>query len=502
MESNRSRSASLPFPVLGENSRDPLLEMDPRYAVSMINIFPQGNYGEVRRGFRSHSTGLGTGAVETLATYVSTAGSKKLLGCANGRIYDATTYDAAATSLASGFTSNRWQTVTYLNTMIFVNGIDQPQQYNGTAVSAANYTTIADDAKLVDVCVFKERLYFIEKDTTKFWYGASATVTGALTSFEVGDFLNMGGYIQTIASWTTNTGSGMQDLLVLVSSEGEVLTYSGTDPATDFALEGRYFLPTPHGRRCKKNIGADLYILHQQGVTSIGQLISGLDVATGYAQFTDAIAPTFAGASSLYGDNLGWEIFFYPRGQMAMINIPTSSQSQAKQYVINTKSGAWCQFTGINALCWGLYDSKPYFGGSDGKVYQADITASDNSAAINASVKYAFNYFGSRDRKKAFHMAAAQIIGTNNARFMFNMDVDGASTITTDTIDITGSSGSAWDTSDWDTTDWGEESIYSTSWEGLTGYGRAGALKVSGKFLNSSIKISSAQIVFEQGGYL
>jgi hypothetical protein len=445
---------------------------------------------------------LGSGAVETLAAYTSVTGSKKLLGCANSRIYDATTYDAAATSLASGFTSNRWQTATYLGIMILVNGVDQPQQYNGTAVSAANYTVIADDAVLVDVCTFKERLYFVAKDTTSFWYGATGTVTGALTQFEIGDFLTLGGYIQAIASWTTNSGSGMQDLLVLISSEGEVLTYSGTDPGTDFALEGRYYLPRPHGRRCKRNIGADLFILHQQGVTSISQLISGIEVATGYAQFTDAIAPTFASASSLYGDNVGWEIFFYPRGQWGVVNIPTSSQAQAKQYVINTKSGAWCQFQGLDALCWCLYDSKPYFGGADGKVYQADITNSDNSTVINANVKYSFNYFGVRDRKKLFNMAAAQVITSGNTKFFFNVDVDGQNQILADTVEVSSPTGSAWDTSSWDTTDWGEERGYLTNWEGLTGYGRAAALRVSGRFLNTSVQLSSAQIVFELGGYL
>lgn len=487
---------------MGENSRDPLLEMNPLYAVSMTNIFPKGSYGEIRRGFRPHSIGLGSGAVETLASYVSTAGVKKLIGCANGHIYNATTYAGTAVSLGSGFTSNRWQTVNYLNYLILVNGEDQPQKFDGSTLSAATYTTIADDKVLVDVCVFKERLFFLEKNSTKFWYGTAGTITGALTSFEVGDFLTLGGYLQAIASWTTNTGAGLQDMLVLISSEGEILTYSGIDPASDFKMEGRHTIPAPHGRRCKRNIGADLFILHQQGVTSIGQLITGIDVATGYAQFTDAIAPTFAGASSLYGDNLGWEIFFHPRGGMAMINVPTAPLSKSKQFVINAKTGAWCQFTDLNALCWVLHESKPYFGGSDGKVYQFDITSADNGSAINASVKYAFNYFGSRDRKKSFTMAAAQIIASSSANLFFGVDVDGSSNIGLNSVDITTAQGSEWDDSDWDTTDWGQEESYFTNWEGLSGYGRSAALKISGKFRNANMKISSAQVIFEQGGFL
>jgi len=217
LENNRSRSTALPFPVGGENTRDPILEMDQQYAVSMINIFPEGNYGELRKGYRVHSSGLGTGAVSFLYEYSGQSGTRKLLAGANGNIYDATTLSGTASSLASGFTVNTWEAVTYLNKVIMVNGTDQPQQYDGSTVSAANYTGIADDSTLIDVAVFKERLYFLPKNDQSFWYGDAGTITGALTEFEVGDFLYKGGFVTAISSWTTNTGSGLQDLLVIIS---------------------------------------------------------------------------------------------------------------------------------------------------------------------------------------------------------------------------------------------------------------------------------------------
>jgi hypothetical protein len=486
---------------MGENSRDPLLAMEPQYATSMINIFPKGNYGEVRRGYRVHSSGMGSGAVATLAQHVSLTGSRKLIAAANGNIYNATTYNGTASSLGSGYASNYWQTVNYLANLILVNGADQPKKYDGTSLTDAVYTGIADDSKLVDVCVFKERLFFIEKDTTNFWYGAAGTITGALTAFEVGDYLNHGGYLQSISSWTSNTGSGMQDMLVLVSSEGEILTYSGIDPATDFELVGRYKVPTPHGRRCTQNVGADLFILHQQGITSISQLVGGIDVSAGFKQFTNTIAPTFAAASQSFGNNRNWEVFFYPRGQWGMVNVPASSVS-SYQFVMNTETGAWCQFRSVPSITWCLFNDLPYFGGPDGKVYQADVTNSDNSSAINAFVRFAFNFFGDKTRTKLFHLASAQIIGSSNARLSFGIDVDGSSDITTDTIEITTGQGSEWDESDWDVTSWGQEFVYSTQWEGIYGNGRAAALKISGKFKDVAIKFSSAQVQFEVGGYL
>ena len=502
MDRNRSQSASLPFPVGGENSRDPILEMDPRYAISLVNVFPQGSYGELRKGYREHSTGLGTGAVQFLYEFSLQAGTRQLIAGANGNLYNASAVGVAATSIKSGLTSNWWEATTYLNTAIFVNGADQPLQYDGTTVSNAAYTGIADNANLYDVCVYKERLYFIDKNNQSFWYGATGTLTGALTEFEVGDFLVKGGYLQAISSWTTNTGSGMQDLLVLISSEGEILTYSGTDPATDFALEGRFFIPRPIGqRRCAKNIGADLFILHREGVTSLGSLMQGVDASGAYTQFNDLIAPTYSRATQQYGDNTGWELCFYPSANWALINVPTSSDTNAYQHVMNTKTNAWCRFTGMRAVTWVEYNNSIYFGGVDGKVYQANYGGNDNELPITVKIKFPFNYFNIRDKIKLFHTASLQIMSSSDISFNLSMDVDGQDGAVDGSATVSTGDASEWDTSDWDTTDWGAEDQYFTNWEGLYGIGRSGALKISASFNNIRLRFSSAQVIYEIGGF-
>ena len=446
---------------------------------------------------------MGSGAVPFLYEYALQSGTRKLIAGANGRLYDASTLSGTATSLGSGFTSNWWQAATYLNIAIFVNGADQPQQYDGTTLSAATYTGIADDANLYDVCVYKERLYFIDKNNQSFWYGATGTVTGALTEFEVGSFLTKGGYLQKIASWTTNTGSGMQDLLVLISSEGEILTYSGTDPATDFALEGRFFIPRPVGqRKCAKNIGADLFILHMEGVTSLGSLMQGVDASGAYTQFNDLIAPTYTRAAQQYESNTGWDFCFYPAANWAIINVPTSSDANSYQHVMNTKYRSWCRFTGLRAVSWCTFNNLIYFGGVDGKVYQANYGANDNSQPIQFNIKFPFNYFGIRDRVKIFHTASAQIMSSNTVNLNFSIDVDGQDSAVTGTSVVSTGESSDWDTSDWDTTDWADEESYSTTVEGLYGLGRAGALKISGNVSNIRLRFSSAQVRYEIGGYL
>lgn len=502
MDKNRSRSSSLPFPVGGENSRDPILEMDQQYAISLTNVIPQGSYGELRNGYRVHST-MGSGPVQFMYEYSQQSGTRQLITAANGNLYNATALGVSATAIGTGYSSNWWEATTYLNKMIMVNGVDQPTQWDGTTLSDAPYTGIATDSNLYDVCVFKERLYFIPKNDQSFWYGATGTVTGALTEFEVGDFLTKGGYLQAISSWTTNTGSGMQDLLVLISSEGEILTYSGTDPASDFALEGRFFIPKPLGeRKCAKNVGADLFFLHREGVTSLGSLMQGVDASGAYTQFNDLIAPTYARASQRYGDNTGWELCFYPANNWAIINVPTASNSNSYQHVMNTRTGAWCRFTGIRAVSWCTFNNLVYFGGHAGTVYQANYGGNDNGEPIATDIKFPFNYFNIRDRIKMFHTASVQIMSTADVSFNFGIDVDGQEGEIDGSATVNIGDESEWDTSDWDVDGWGAEERYSTNVEGVYGLGRAGALRIKGSFNNIRLRFSSAQVIYEIGGYL
>ncbi len=75
---------------------------------------------------------------------------------------------------------------------------------------------------------------------------------------------------------------------------------------------------------------------------------------------------------------------------------------------MNTITGAWCQWTGINANCWEVLNDVPYFGSNDGIVYQADYGSGDYVGSldlpITATVQTAFNYFESRGHLKRWTM--------------------------------------------------------------------------------------------------
>ena len=93
----------------------------------------------------------------------------------------------------------------------------------------------------------------------------------------------------------------------------------------------------------------------------------------------------------------GWQGIIYPRGGYDLFNVPV--RSSFEQHVINISSGAWCRFTGINSLCWCLFDGRLYFGAGGG-VFRFDDGYSDNGLPILGNVHQAYCNLGNNSLKK------------------------------------------------------------------------------------------------------
>lgn len=133
-------SATIPAPTGGWNARDALENMAPTDAVDIVNWIPGNGVVSGRGGSRTVMDELG-GSVGTLIPYEGDT-SKKLLAAIGGEIADVTGF-SSATTLASGFTSNRWQYASFDNSMVLVNGINAAQVYDGTAITAMTVTALA-----------------------------------------------------------------------------------------------------------------------------------------------------------------------------------------------------------------------------------------------------------------------------------------------------------------------------------------------------------------------
>jgi hypothetical protein len=437
---------SLPSPFGGWNARDSQALMSPTDAIELENWIPRERYLELRNGYEKKVT-IAT-PVETLFSY-EVAGNKKILAATNGEILELDIVTDNTTSLASGNSSNRWQNLLYKERIFAVNGTDAPFVFNGTTVAATGFSgsglTLAN---LVNVTQFKNRLFFIEKGTLKFWYAnAVGNITGTLLEFDLSQFSQLGGELISIDTWGQNDSQ-----LVLITSEGETFVYSGTDPsdATNWYLRGIYYIPKPLSYRSTQQVGGDLVVITQEGYFALSSVLP-VEESNKAVAFSDKISGAVKDLRDRFSE-FGWQIKLYSKGGYLLINVPVENR-ELNQHIMNTNSGAWSKFTGMDALCFENFDDGLYFGGRTGNVYLSDSGNTDDGALINGYAQQAYNDLGT-PRVKKFNSITV-LISTNLAldlELSFGVDFEVAGKGFSPSPPSTGA---LWDTFLWDTTFWG-----------------------------------------------
>ena len=86
---------------------------------------------------------------------------------------------------------------------------------------------------------------------------------------------------------------------------------------------------------------------HKDGLFPLSKALMSSRVNTKTA-LTDKIQSAVSEATTLYGTSFGWQTMIYPPENMLFLNVPVAVGSQ-QQYVMNTISGAWSNFTNMPA---------------------------------------------------------------------------------------------------------------------------------------------------------
>jgi hypothetical protein len=459
-------------PVKGWNARDGLGGMKSVYAPIMDNIIPDTGRVRLRQGCEEFCSGMGSGAVESLIPYYSGT-SSKLLACANDAIYEIST--GTASSLATGLTSNRWQSVNFNGYVIMVNGADTPRKYDGSTSSTTSITGLTSST-LVSVNEYRGRLYFIQKDTLSAWYLGAGSISGAATQINLATLCKLGGTLTCMVTWTRDGGSGPDDLAVFITSMGEVLIYSGDNPATPWALVGRFYIAPPIGRRAAFPIGGDVVVITVDGFVRLSSSLPAARTEI-LPEFSNLISGAVNDATSKYKDIFGWEAVLYPQGRMGLFNVPIIANNTMHQYVYITHTQSWCRFTGWNANCFVVFNEELYYGGTAGSVFLADTGTSDDGSDIVGDVQQAFSDFGVADRKQFLTVRPA-IASDGVVTPSVGFNVDYANVAATGTPSSSPGEGTLWDSSLWDTAYWGADELIAVNDLGVSGLGDVGAVRI------------------------
>lgn len=501
---------SLPAPVGGWNARESVASMPESDAVKMTDAWPNTTDVQLRRGFTDHVTGITGKTVETLAVY-NFATSSKLFAVVDDDIYDVSSAGAVGSAEAATVVTNaRFQHTNFrvpggAHWLLMANGVDAPHWFDGTTwtpvtgVSSPAITGLTT-TDIIAVTVHKKRVYLIQKDSSSAWYLATNAIGGAATELDLGPNFTFGGFLMAMATWTIDAGEGADDYAVFISSKGQAVVYQGTDPASanTWALVGVFNIGSPIGRRCFIKFGADLLIITQGGVVPLTAAMLNSRIQQSVA-VSDKIRTVITKSVKSFGANFGWQLLQYPNENMLIVNVPLSTTVFC-QYAMNTITGAWCDFTKMNAFCWELFNDEIYYG-ADATVIKAWTAGSDNGSNITADIIPAFSYFDTRSQK---HWKMVRPIfeatGTPSLLMGMNVDYDLSAPVGVPTTAITNAS--VWDTAKWDVDKWGGALRAEHNWQTVAGIGFAGSLHIQITSKADSIKWLATDFVYERGAII
>ena len=348
-------------PIGGWNTRDDVTEMPRQDAETLDNWLPDTNKVVARKGFEVFATGVGSGRVDMLSPMSDAANNIHLLAAGGGTIYDIT--GGTASSIRAGTTPVAWDTVSFNNKLTMVNGSDHPLEYDGTSIAPANFSVDGINPERFSIVhLFKNRTYYGAVGELAFWYTELLANDGILTKFPLHGIANRGGWVVAINSWSVDGGAGPDDYFCAFTSEGEVIVYAGSDPGSDFALVGVFYIGRILGNAVVAAVNGKLLTATERDYVFLPDQLQ--EEGGG---FDSKLSGAAKEAISKYKNFRGWQAHYSPSEGLLIVNAPTGNATSI-QHVLNVKTRAGTRYTGINAAVWADFNGELYFGGYDGSV--------------------------------------------------------------------------------------------------------------------------------------
>ena len=526
-------------PVLGLDVSRPFTDQDSRTALILRNCIARRNGSELRGGFQRHTTNLGgvgtEASVKTMMGYQPPRGSGSaaqaalFAACDDGDIYDVTAQTSEATVPTPAVTlpgQNEPGEVSFdnfatanTNYLLVVSagaGYWTFDDAGGWINRTASVTGAATPLQFDFVTVWKNRIWFIQENSTQAWFLPVGLLVGAVSLFDFGPLLTHGGELRAMASWTLDAGDGVDDKLVIAGSQGDILVYGGTDPtaAATFGLIGRWYVgPPAAGRRFLGKYGGDLSILCENGVEYVSRMVAGQGLIQPETDVDNTLARRY---TEVIGRDIrstrgqrGWCVVLVPGQESAIVVTPHSAYVSGLQYCFSTIPSAWSEFKGMPMVSAEVFDGDLYFGTANGRVGRAFVCDSDDEltngtvgAQVVADIQTAFvapNDDRMRLKRPLLIMpmfqapSAPSVLASINTEWS-NSAVAGSPSFTPD-------SSAVWDSAVWNVALWGGALNTFISWLGATGLGVYLSLRLSFVGARGTL-FTSWKCVYEPGGIM
>jgi hypothetical protein len=494
-------SVSIPSPYGGLNFREDITALQPNEARVLENFFPSSGTTQLRPGYELFGTSLGSGETKTLSAYVGPS-STKLIAGGNGKLFDVTS-SGSGTQIKTGLTEDRWQTQCYNGHLFLANGVDAPLDYDGSTVNTTAWSGSGlTNSNLVNVALVRNRLWFCENNKADVWYGPIGGVTGTLTKFQLSQIAS-GGYCVAIGSWSRDSGDGADDFTVFVMSTGEILIYQG-DPATTFSLQGKYAGAVPVGRQCLFKVGGELVVITRLGLLPISAAVSApsrdgtqaLDLSQ--LEPWGKIASAIVSDAKLDGGNAGWHGKLHEG--VVYINVPQSPGVLSKQYVLNTRVGAWTTYRAWNGSAFESFNNDLYFGAQKGGTVNLVGAPSDNGDDITAKANGAFSLPSGPSKTNLFTAIRPKLQANGSVSGLIGVDTEYVvRSLVGDSVDLLADTSTTPWGSPWGSP-WGQPNQSEPQWFTIQGQGRAVSVRMSVTSKSQSLEWFATDLLMKPGG--
>ncbi len=470
---------------------------DPPAAAVMNDVFPTATGVIVRRGTSRWASVTAAMPVKSMFTYVSGMVSEMFaandLGIRNVST-GATPGTFIGPDVLTGKSGGDWNVVQFSTAggafLIGVNGVDVAFQYDGAAFSAPAITFPAPyaaktTADLSYVWVYKQRIWFIEKNSLNAWYLPVDQIGGALTLWPMGGIFVLGGTLQWGQAWSLDSGGagGLSEQCVFTTTEGEVAAYQGLSPDVDqgWTKAGLYRIGKPLGPKAFMRAGGDLVIGTTVGFISLASA-SRLDYAAlGKNAVSYPIEDDWAQAvAERGGDN--WRIKVWADGQMALICAPQLEGANPEIFVINVNTGTWCKFRGWDVSSITAFDGKLFFGTSTGTVLRGWSTGADEGVPYSWQCLPLFSDLGQPASQKTLKTARAITRSPYGSKVQVSGHVNFKAKFPATPSIQTETGANIWDVGVWDVALWGGRDALLTvgDWVSIGGAGHDVSVGVQG----------------------
>jgi hypothetical protein len=418
-------------------------------------------------------------------------------------------------TLHAGFLSNDWAWTSFANLgaktyTLMVNGADGVWSWDGTnlaaglvkeTVTAPSSATWIDPNKFHIIMSHQNHVWFADPVNLALYYLPLQTKSGEVKQLPLNALFKRGGTIRAIYSWTVDGGAGINDQLVIFTSNGECVIYQGSDPDTDYALVGVFKFDAPMSKNCVAQYGGELYVLISTGLVPMSTMMRAQTEQLG--QTDKDVLSAFMNASRRFRAQPGWQVLLDPSTSRMICNMPAGGANHYDQMIRHMPNTYWTSWSAIPARSWGWLGNLLYAGDDSGHLYAVNRDyLSDAGSAIRVDVQFAWSNFKSAGVKH-FKMLKPYIITDGTPKPMIDMQVDFQTTPPANQPDLTfTTAGASWDTADWDTSDWAPPSTMIGQWSGVGRKGSVGAVRLQALIAGCDFALSGADVLYETGSAL